>query len=255
VVAVLALVVAVGGVAAGAIPDNGVIHGCYDNAAGRHALYVRDTSEACQGGQTSLDWNQQGAQGPEGPQGAQGQQGLAGSSGGGLIHLGPLSKVGPRKTKKSGVQLADVLRVSYTTNNHDIACATGPHLAHDSDNPDPLGYCAKTAIIACPNSRPVFVGHDYKVVRGSIPAAVDVVEQSWHVPGNPPTDWQVTAFDSTHLMQPSQVKDSPLPHTLTATGSGWGWTGFFIQSPASLAGVPLLANWDIKVEAYCAKAK
>lgn len=68
--ALVAALVAVGGVAYSSIPDpQGVIHGCYDNTTG--ALRVIDTagSDVCRGGQTALDWNQQGQPGLPGPPG------------------------------------------------------------------------------------------------------------------------------------------------------------------------------------------
>jgi hypothetical protein len=58
---------AVGGVAYSSIPDpQGVIHGCYADTTG--ALRVIDTGAAgaCRGGETALDWNQQGPPGPAG---------------------------------------------------------------------------------------------------------------------------------------------------------------------------------------------
>jgi hypothetical protein len=65
--ALVAALAAIGGVAYSSIPDpQGVIHGCYDNTTG--ALRVIDTggSGVCRGGETVLDWNQQGQPGPPG---------------------------------------------------------------------------------------------------------------------------------------------------------------------------------------------
>jgi hypothetical protein len=82
IVAYLALgvaVCAVGGVAYSSIPDaQGVIHGCYDDASG--ALRVIDTgaSGVCRGGETALDWNQQGQPGLNGHPGVAGPPGPAG---------------------------------------------------------------------------------------------------------------------------------------------------------------------------------
>ena len=84
VIAYLAIGVALGaagGVAYSSIPDaQGVIHGCYDDSTG--ALRVIDTgaSGICRGGETALDWNQQGQiglTGHTGPQGAAGPPGVA----------------------------------------------------------------------------------------------------------------------------------------------------------------------------------
>lgn len=69
-IALLALVVAVGGVAVASIPSaDGAIEGCYDNSTG--ALRVIDPAAGgtCRGGETALTWNQKGPQGPPGPQG------------------------------------------------------------------------------------------------------------------------------------------------------------------------------------------
>lgn len=77
-VALVAALAAVGGVAYSSIPDpQGVIHGCYDNTSG--AVRVIDTagSDVCRGGETALDWNQQGQPGPTGHTGLPGPPGVA----------------------------------------------------------------------------------------------------------------------------------------------------------------------------------
>jgi hypothetical protein len=76
---VLALVVALGGVAYSSIPDPmGVIHGCYENSG--RTLRVIDTGagQSCGAAETALNWSQRGPAGPtsaQGPQGAQGPPG------------------------------------------------------------------------------------------------------------------------------------------------------------------------------------
>src|SRR5947208_16718431 len=76
VVGYAALVVALGGAAYAAIPDNGVVHGCYKPASPASGfpgdLVVRDSAAACPAGYTALDWHQQG---PTGPGGAEGPTG------------------------------------------------------------------------------------------------------------------------------------------------------------------------------------
>jgi hypothetical protein len=65
-VAIVALAVALGGVAYAAIPDSaGVIHGCYSRTG---ALSVINTSagQTCGRGTTALNWNQTGPQGQPG---------------------------------------------------------------------------------------------------------------------------------------------------------------------------------------------
>lgn len=82
---VLTLAIA-GGVAYAAIPDGGVIQGCYDTGGNLKVV----PAAPCPKGFTSLPWNQQGPkgdkgdtgpQGPAGPQGAQGAQGPQGPKG------------------------------------------------------------------------------------------------------------------------------------------------------------------------------
>lgn len=71
IVAVAALMVALGGVAWASIPDpGGVIHGCYAKSTG--ALRVVDTSKptgVCSEKQVPISWNQTGPQGVPGPAG------------------------------------------------------------------------------------------------------------------------------------------------------------------------------------------
>ena len=77
-VAIVALVVALGGVAYATIPDSGgVIRGCFDSGGN---LKVIDTGkgQSCAKGFTPLNWNQQG---PKGDTGAQGPAGPAGANG------------------------------------------------------------------------------------------------------------------------------------------------------------------------------
>ena len=81
VLSALALTVALGGVAYSAIPDPmGVIHGCYTNNPGR-TLRIIDSTESCPGGETALNWNQQGPAGPAGATGPAGAQGPEGPPG------------------------------------------------------------------------------------------------------------------------------------------------------------------------------
>jgi hypothetical protein len=82
VVAVLALIVAIGGVAAASIPGaGGVIQGCYDpTAAAPHALSVVDATSDCRSPSVLLPFNQQGPAGAQGAKGDQGPQGPHGLS-------------------------------------------------------------------------------------------------------------------------------------------------------------------------------
>ncbi|HEY1277732.1 MAG TPA: hypothetical protein VGF25_22685, partial [Thermoleophilaceae bacterium] len=84
VIAYLALGVALGaagGVAYSAIPDaQGVIHSCYDDSNGALRVIDTDSGGICRGGETALDWNQQGKPGltgHTGPSGPAGPPGVA----------------------------------------------------------------------------------------------------------------------------------------------------------------------------------
>ena len=74
---------AVGSIAVAAIPDGGVIHGCYDKASGLLRVTDADTKKPkeCTTSEAALDWTQQGPQGPQGPIGPQGPAGPDGPAG------------------------------------------------------------------------------------------------------------------------------------------------------------------------------
>lgn len=76
-VALVALVIAIGGVAVAAPGGGGSIQGCYD---ARGQLRVVDTGAACAAGETPLNWNQQGRDGPAGPAGERGPAGAPGTT-------------------------------------------------------------------------------------------------------------------------------------------------------------------------------
>jgi hypothetical protein len=74
VVALIALVVAVGGVAFATIPDSqGTIHGCYLKANG--SLRVAESASDCRSSELPIQWNQTGPTGPTGLQGPPGSGG------------------------------------------------------------------------------------------------------------------------------------------------------------------------------------
>ena len=64
-----------------AIPNAGVIHGCYKTADGKLRVIDPNNGDACLSSETALDWNQVGPQGPTGPQGPQGPAGPTGAQG------------------------------------------------------------------------------------------------------------------------------------------------------------------------------
>jgi hypothetical protein len=66
-VALLALVIAIGGVAVASIPGpDGAIQGCYDNSTGALRVIDPGAGRSCAVDETALTWNQQGPQGPKG---------------------------------------------------------------------------------------------------------------------------------------------------------------------------------------------
>jgi len=99
-VAVVAIVVAVGGIAYASIPaGDGTITACYGRSNGD--LRIVDTSQACRPNEQSISWNQNGGSsvpgptGPEGPAGPQGPTGPGGPSG----PAGPAGPTGPQGAK------------------------------------------------------------------------------------------------------------------------------------------------------------
>ncbi len=72
---------AVGAGVADAIPNQGVIHGCYKTIDGKLRVIDPNAGDSCISSETALDWNQVGPVGPTGPQGAQGVTGPAGPQG------------------------------------------------------------------------------------------------------------------------------------------------------------------------------
>jgi hypothetical protein len=82
VVAVTALVVALGGVAYATIPDSGgVIHGCYLKRTGSLRVIDPSRGERCTRAETSIPWNQTGPRGAIGRAGRQGKTGATGPQG------------------------------------------------------------------------------------------------------------------------------------------------------------------------------
>ena len=80
-IALLALVVASGGVAYAAIPDSGgAIHGCY-SGSGSLRVVDRDSGAICKGSETALTFNQTGPPGPRGEDGLDGEDGEDGLDG------------------------------------------------------------------------------------------------------------------------------------------------------------------------------
>jgi len=72
---------AVGAGVADAIPNQGVIHGCFKTIDGKLRVIDTNAGDSCSSSETSLDWNQIGPVGPTGPQGVQGVTGPTGPQG------------------------------------------------------------------------------------------------------------------------------------------------------------------------------
>jgi hypothetical protein len=80
VVVTLALILAMTGFAAAAIPDaGGAIHGCYQKRTG--VLRVIGAGKKCLKGETAISWNQQGPRGSDGKNGTNGTNGSNGTPG------------------------------------------------------------------------------------------------------------------------------------------------------------------------------
>jgi hypothetical protein len=90
VVALLALVVAIGGISIAAVPDNqGRINACYAKKGGKLRVLQRGTR--CRGSEKRLRWNQIGRTGAPGPAGTPGAPGAPGAGG----PTGPAGPQGP----------------------------------------------------------------------------------------------------------------------------------------------------------------
>jgi hypothetical protein len=82
VVALAALVVAVGGVAFATIPGpDGRLHACYQRSNGN--LRLVESGGDCRSSESAVSWNQSGVTGPTGPRGATGPKGDPGPPGAG----------------------------------------------------------------------------------------------------------------------------------------------------------------------------
>jgi Collagen triple helix repeat (20 copies) len=92
-VAVGALVFALGGGALAAIPgSDGVIHACYKKEQGQLRVIDSAQSQTCKKSEGALTWNQTGPPGPQGPKGDTGPQGPKGDTG----PQGPKGDAGPQ---------------------------------------------------------------------------------------------------------------------------------------------------------------
>lgn len=82
VVAIVALVAAVGGFAVASIPSgNGTIHACYQKENGQLRVIDKDANQSCRPSEVALTFNQKGPAGPTGPAGPKGATGPAGPTG------------------------------------------------------------------------------------------------------------------------------------------------------------------------------
>src|SRR5581483_4597979 len=90
----VAVVLVAGAVASADIPDDGVLHGCYDKQTGR--LRVVD-NKGCQDDERKITWSVKGPAGARGDQGPAGQDGAPGPAGrdGAPGAPGPKGDTGP----------------------------------------------------------------------------------------------------------------------------------------------------------------
>ena len=145
----LALALALtGSVAYSAIPDSGdVIHGCYDNSSGAVRVIDTEAGGVCRGGETALDWNQQGPPGVPGATGAQGPQGAQGPPGVGTVYGksagGPVAL--PKPGNKKTVVSLTVPRGSYAITGKAVGgfSVNEPNCPPDS----PLHICEPEEIL------------------------------------------------------------------------------------------------------------
>jgi hypothetical protein len=131
-VAALALLAIIPGVAYATIPNDGVINACYTKSGG--TLHVIDASvRNCSKGQTSLSWDAEGTPGPQGPvgeQGATGPQGPVGPQGpeGPQGATGPQGPAGPAGTTTLYNAVAGPQDLSGPTELAKVFLLTGSYL-------------------------------------------------------------------------------------------------------------------------------
>ena len=97
IVASIALVVALGGVAVASIPSaGGVITSCYNTSTGAVRIVDAATTRACNTGEMFLTWNQKGQKGATGATGAKGATGATGPKGpkGGFKSIRRVTRLG-----------------------------------------------------------------------------------------------------------------------------------------------------------------
>ena len=145
-----ALLVAVAGVATGAIPGGGgVISGCYEKRTGILRVIDAEAGKRCVSIENSISWNQEGPPGPAGAQGVQGPPGPAGAQGpagpagpaGTVVRLGPL---------EAEVSSAHCLIGEVTTGGGGVALGTGGALSHSrpftsAGTTSPIGWTVRGA--------------------------------------------------------------------------------------------------------------
>jgi hypothetical protein len=134
-VSMVALVVAVGGVAVASIPaPSGVIKACYGKRTG--TLRVIDSNKTCsKKRERTLSWNQRGPIGPEGAQGASGKDGAQGPP-------GPYSEVLPSgKTLKGALYLATAI----TSYDFAFSLPSAPVVHVRAFNASPTAECPGSA--------------------------------------------------------------------------------------------------------------
>jgi hypothetical protein len=148
IVAMLALILAMTGFAAAAIPDaRGVIHGCYEKSTG--ILRVIKAGKRCSKSEKSISWNQQGRRGRNGTNGTNGVNGTNGSNG----MPGPPGPPGTNGTNGATTVTVKTASVSIpgtgVSTSAGIACSTGQRATGGGFN---SGYTTAVVTLSSPSS-------------------------------------------------------------------------------------------------------
>jgi Collagen triple helix repeat (20 copies) len=123
-------VLAISGIGYAAIPEGGVIQGCYDGGGNLKVV----SALPCPRGYTQLQWNQQGPKGDKGdtgPQGVQGPQGLQGPQGeqgpqGAQGPTGPTGPAGAAASVFASVQSSTGIGIPSDLQWHQVLTLTVP---------------------------------------------------------------------------------------------------------------------------------
>lgn len=136
--------------------DGSLIHGCINANGGLRitgAPGYGNASTACGGGETAVDWSQQGPPGPAGASGAAGPVGPAGA-------LGPPGAAGPPPAA------SDVVRAVGTTGVPDVWLTLVRTVR------GPSGEDGRSATARCPAAYPLVLNGGYRISPAPTPRRV-----------------------------------------------------------------------------------